>query len=83
MSTHFEHVIEILKKLRKAGLFAKLKRCEFFVPYLDFLGHSISATGIFMDPKKISSILEWPTPTCVKEIQSFLGLTNYYRRFYS
>ena len=81
MSSHFEHVIEVLKRLRKAGLFAKLEKCEFFVPYLDFLGHRISATGIFMDPKKISSILEWPTPTCVKEIQSFLGLTNYYRRF--
>jgi len=34
-----------------------------------------------MDPKKISSILEWPTPTWVKKIQSILGLTNYYRRF--
>jgi len=68
MFSHFEHVIKVLKRLRKAGLFAKLEKCEFFVPYLDFLGHRISATGVSMDSKWISSILEWPSPTCVKEI---------------
>jgi len=34
-----------------------------------------------MDPKKVSSILEWPVPTDIKQLQSFLGLANYYRRF--
>jgi hypothetical protein len=81
LDSHWIHLAEILTRLRKAGLYAKLEKCEFCVPFIDFLGHRISSNGIFMDPKKISSILEWPTPTCVKDIQSFLGLANYYRRF--
>ena len=81
LDTHYKHLIDVLTRLRNAGLFAKLEKCEFCVPFLDFLGHRISAEGIFMDPKKVSSILEWPAPTNVKELQSFLGLANYYRRF--
>jgi len=81
IDSHFKHLTEVLSRLRKAGLYVKLEKCEFCVPFLDFLGHRISSEGIFMDPKKISSVLEWPTPTNVKEVQSFLGLANYYRRF--
>ena len=81
LETHYKHLIEVLTRLRKAGLYAKLEKCEFCVPYLDFLGHRISSDGILMDPKKISSILEWPVPTDIKQLQSFLGLANYYRRF--
>jgi len=81
MESHYIHLTEVLKRLRSAGLYAKLEKCEFCVPFLDFLGHRISSDGIFMDPKKVSSILEWPIPTNTKEVQSFLGLANYYRRF--
>ena len=79
--SHIKHLSIVLSRLLEAGLFAKLEKCEFCVPYIDFLGHRISSEGIFMDPKKVSSILEWPVPTNVKELQSFLGLANYYRRF--
>jgi len=44
-----EHVSEVLSRLRNAGLYAKLEKCEFFVPYIDFLGHRISSKVIFMD----------------------------------
>jgi len=49
--------------------------------FLDFFGHRISSKWIFIDPKKVSFILEWVIPNNVKELQSFLGLTNYYQRF--
>jgi len=81
MDTQFQHLIEVLKRLRKAGLYSKLEKCEFCVPFLDFLGYRISSEGIFMDPKKVSSILEWPIPQNIKELQSFIGIANYYRRF--
>jgi len=81
LETHYEHLIKVLSKLRKAGLYTKLEKCEFCIPYLDFLGHRISSDGILMDPKKVSSILEWSVPTDIKQLQSFLGLANYYRRF--
>ena len=81
LETHYKHLIEVLTRLRKAALYTKLEKCEFCVPYLDFLGHRIYSDGILMDPKEVSSILEWPAPTDIKQLQSFLGLANYYRRF--
>jgi hypothetical protein len=45
------------------------------------LGHVISAEGIFVDPGKVEAVLKWERPTNVIEIQSFLGLAGYYRRF--
>ena len=58
LETHCKHLSEVLTRLRNAGLYAKLEKCEFCVPFLDFLGHRISANGIYMDPDKVSSILE-------------------------
>jgi len=80
-STHVEYIKEVLLRLRSSNLVTTLEKCEFFAPYIDFLGHRISAEGINMDPSKISSILNWPIPKNIKELQSFLGLANYYRRF--
>jgi hypothetical protein len=45
------------------------------------LGHIISEDGIAVDPEKIKEIVEWPRPTNVAEIRSFMGITRYYRRF--
>ena len=73
-----EHV---LKKLEEHKLYAKLSKCEFFKSEIGFLGHIISRKGIAVDPSKVKSIVDWPTLTCVKDVQSFLGLVNYYRRF--
>ena len=46
-----------------------------------FLGHVVSKDGIQVDLKKIEAILEWPRPTTITEVRSFLGLAGYYRRF--
>ena len=45
------------------------------------LGLIIGPEGIKMDPSKVKAIVDWPYPKKVKEVQSFLGLANYYRRF--
>jgi len=75
---HREHVKNVLKKLQEHGLYVKLSKCEFETNETTFLGHIISDKGISMDPSKVSAIMDWPTPKNVTEIQSFLGLRNYY-----
>jgi len=78
---HTAHLELVLQKLRDNKLYAKLSKCEFFKSKVGFLGHVVSENGVEVDPNKVKSIVEWPTLTCVNDIQSFLGLVNYYRRF--
>lgn len=78
---HESTVKIVLDRLRKNELYAKLSKCEFSKNSVEFLGHVISAKGLEMCRSKIESVLDWPVPTKVKELQAFLGLANYYRRF--
>jgi hypothetical protein len=67
--------------LRDNQLYAKFSKCEFWIDKVPFLGHIISNGGIAVDPAKVKEIVVWSIPTTVMEIQSFLGLAGYYRRF--
>jgi len=78
---HIEHVRKVLMQLRKAGLFAKISKCEFFVQKTKFLGLIIGRDGIQMDPEKVKTIKEWPIPSCLTDVQAFIGFANFYRRF--
>jgi transposase InsO family protein len=78
---HSSHVAKVLEKLKGAGLRLKAKKCEFHKDTVGFLGYILTPEGISMDASKVEKILDWPRPTTVKEIQSFLGFANFYRRF--
>nr|GFA63129.1 putative reverse transcriptase domain-containing protein [Tanacetum cinerariifolium] len=78
---HEEHLKLILKLLKKEQLYAKLSKCEFWIPKVQFLGHVIDSQGIHVDPAKIESIKDWASPKTATEICQFLGLVGYYRRF--
>src|SRR6185503_16443664 len=78
---HAEHLRIVLQHLRKHKLYAKFSKCEFWLKEVQFLGHVISEDGISVDPSKIRDVLDWKTPETVLQIQSFLGLARYYRRF--
>jgi hypothetical protein len=71
----------VLEKLRSNQLCTKFSNCEFWLTEDAFLGHVISAGGISVDPNKVKDMLNWMPPTNASEIQSFLGLVGYYRRF--
>lgn len=71
----------VFQRLRKAGLKLKAKKCHLFRESVLYLGHVVSREGVSTDPEKIRAVKEWPTPTSVKDVQSFLGLASYYRRF--
>ncbi len=74
-------VKRVLQWLRENKLFLKAEKCEFEVLETEYLGVIISENSIRMDPVKIAGIAEWPTPTKKRELQSFLGFTNFYRKF--
>ena len=78
LEEHIQQVKKVMRKLQEKSLRLKLKKCEFHVKETEFLGFIISTEGIRMDLAKVKVILEWSTPECVKDIQAFTGLTNYY-----
>jgi len=78
---HSNHVKAFLERLKEHDLFAKLEKCQFSVKSVEFLGYKISSSGIGMDPSKVNSVLNWPVPSNVRELQSFLGFANFYRMF--
>ncbi|GJY71607.1 putative reverse transcriptase domain-containing protein [Tanacetum coccineum] len=78
---HKEHLKLILELLKKDELYAKLSKCEFWIPKVHFLGHVIDGKGIYVDPAKIEAIKDRASPKPPMEIRQFLGLAGYYRRF--
>jgi hypothetical protein len=78
---HDEHLHLVLQCLREHKLYGKLSKCSFYQSRIHYLGHVISGEGIAVDPAKVEAIMEWPAPTIVTEVHSFMGLAGYYRRF--
>jgi len=76
-----DHLRMVLQTLREQQLYGKLKKCEFWLEEVVFLGHVVIKEGIKVDPHKVKAIMEWWRPTNINKIRSFLGLAGYYRRF--
>lgn len=81
LEEHTAHVKRVLQKLEAAGISLKLEKCAFDQQEVHFLGFIIGVNGISMDPIKVAAIKDWATPKSVFDIQVFLGLANFYRRF--
>lgn len=81
MEEHIAHLKIVLQLLQEHQLSAKLSKCVFVVPQIDYLGHSISGNGVSTDSSKIVVLADWPIPTTVTQLRAFLGLCGYYRRF--
>ena len=77
LEEHHIHVKNFLKKLLENNLYVKLEKCEFDVSETAFHGYILSKDGLKVNPNKIKANLDWPVPTTVKEVQSFIGLCNY------
>ena len=78
---HERHLGLVLQTLRRHQLYAKFNKCEFWLSRVGFLGHVVSADGIYVDPQKVEAVANWEKPTTMTEVRSFLGLVGYYRRF--
>ena len=78
---HVHRLKSVISKLRAAGLKLKPSKCDLFKQQINYLGHVVSKEGVSTDPDKIAAVTQWPQPTTVTEVRSFLGFVSYYRRF--
>ena len=81
LEEHRRVVKRVLGILQENNLFLKPEKCEFEKTEIEYLRVVISENSVRMDPVKVSGVSEWPVPSSKKEVQSFLGFTNFYRRF--
>jgi hypothetical protein len=71
----------VMECLRQHRLYLRLDKCEFEKTHIEYLGLIISEGQVEMDPIKVAGVVEWPKPANKKQVQSFLGFVNFYRRF--
>ena len=73
------HLLIVLQTLRDKQLYAKFFKCEFWLNEVVFLGYVVFGNDIFVDPRKVETIVNWQQPKNVTEIRSFLDLIGYYK----
>ncbi|KAI2652387.1 Transposon Tf2-9 polyprotein [Labeo rohita] len=78
---HVQHVRTVLQRLIQHKLYAKEEKCQFHQESVAFLGYMISPEGVAMDETKVNAVHNWPLPKTLKELQRFLGFSNFYHRF--
>ena len=78
---HERHLSIVLQTLRDKQLYAKLKKCEFWLDKVSFLWHMMTKDVISVDPERVDAMSNWRRPNTVTKIRSFLRLAGYYRRF--
>ncbi|GFU40681.1 retrovirus-related Pol polyprotein from transposon 17.6 [Nephila pilipes] len=80
-SEHKTHVRAVFQKLQQYGLTINTSKCVFGVSEISFLGHLVTQQGTKPLPDKVEPILNYPKPKTIKELQRFLGILNFFRRF--
>ena len=81
MEDHVEHLRKVFQRLREHQLNAKASKCKVATRTVDFLGQHVTPTGMSPMEQKLKVVQEWETPRDIKGVRSFLGFTNYYRRY--
>ncbi|XP_063545731.1 uncharacterized protein K02A2.6-like [Cydia strobilella] len=79
---HAARLARVLQRIQELGFTININKCQFSVPSVTFLGYVLDAKGIHPCPRKIKEIQERPSPSDLKQLRAFLGLVNFYERFY-
>lgn len=78
---HIQHVSRVLQRVIDSKLACNLKKCQFHVNKVEFLGYEVSGRGVNMIDNCVKVIKDWAPPSDLKALQSFLGFCNFYRSF--
>ena len=78
---HLHRLKAVFNKFKAAGLKLKPSKCDMFKQQINYHGHVVNKGRVSTDPEKIKAVTEWPQPTTVTKVRSFLGFVSYYRRF--
>src|SRR5258707_5201527 len=81
LEEHRDIVAQVLQILQDNKLYLKLEKCDFKKTEINYLGLKIAFDKIMMDPVKVQGVADGPFPQNVTDVRSFLGFTNFYRRF--
>jgi len=78
-----KHVKQTLDVLKRDKLYVELSKCEFGKTSSNYLGHIVGGGELKIDPSKVAVIVNWPKPKFATKVRSFLGATQYWRKFIS
>ena len=78
---HIKDLTDVFKRFQESGLKLQPKKCQFFTTTVDFLGHRITPEGVSPNPDYCRIIRDWPEPTTVKQLRTFIGKCTYYHKF--
>ena len=78
---HMDHLKIVMQRLERVNIKLNLDKCQWFTNKVELLGHNITPEGIRPNPKKIEAIRKRQRPRNLRDLRSFLGMTNYYRNY--
>lgn len=81
LEEHFNLLSIVADRLKKAGLTINIQKSKFLQKQVEYLGYIISENGLQVNPERLAPILNYSTPTCIKDIRRFMGMATWYSRF--
>jgi len=80
MEKHLSHLEKVAVRIQEAGLRLKPEKCLFATQRIDYLGHTLTSLGVQPNDRNMKAVTDFPTPGDLKEVRSFVGMANFYRR---
>ncbi|KAI5746665.1 hypothetical protein M8J77_006124 [Diaphorina citri] len=81
LSAHLSILEDVFDRLRAARLKINWAKSEFGASQVKYLGYIVDREGLRIDPDKIKPVLEYPTPTSVKQLRRIIGMVAWYKKF--